>query len=75
MDFCKDLFLTFLYQYIAYKTRKTEYLALSGKQKGDFAVLKDAAKQEGFAYLLVKLCPDLFSQHHIAYSDDERWLG
>ena len=25
-DFCKDFFLTFIYQYIAFKTRKTEYL-------------------------------------------------
>jgi hypothetical protein len=25
-DFCKDFFLTFIYQYIAFKTRKTGYL-------------------------------------------------
>ena len=25
-DFCKDFFLTFIYQYIAFKTRKREYL-------------------------------------------------
>jgi hypothetical protein len=26
VDFCKDFFLTFIYQYIAFKTRKKEYL-------------------------------------------------
>ena len=26
VDFCKEFFLTFIYQYIAFKTRKTEYL-------------------------------------------------
>lgn len=27
VEFCKEFFLTFIYQYIAYKTRKPEYIA------------------------------------------------
>ncbi len=52
VDFCAELFITFLSQYIAYKTRKPEYLTLSGKKKGDFTVLKEVARQEGVEYLL-----------------------
>ncbi len=52
VDFCAEFFITFLSQYIAYKTRNSGYTALSGKQKGDFAVLKDIARQEGLNYLL-----------------------
>ncbi len=67
VDFCAELFITFLFQYIAYKTRKPEYLVLSGEQKGDFAVLKEVVRQEGGEYLL----PDingvelLFKEQHI----------
>ncbi len=52
VDFCAEFFITFLSQYIAYKTRKTAYITLSGKQKGDFMALKDIARQEGLEYLL-----------------------
>ncbi len=48
-DFCKDFFLTFIYHYIAFKTRKKEYL----DPMGGFAFKKvaDIAKKEGLLYL------------------------
>jgi hypothetical protein len=49
VDFCQDFFLKFIYQYIAFKTRKTQYLAPEGE--GDFEKAIDAAKKEGLAYL------------------------
>ncbi|MCP4221431.1 MAG: hypothetical protein GY765_42790, partial [bacterium] len=48
-DFCKDFFLTFIYQYIAFKTRKSEYLnPMSGLH---FARTVDIAEKEGLHYL------------------------
>jgi len=49
-DFCKDFFLTFIYQYIAFKTRKVEYL----DPMGGFAFEKvvEIVKKEGFVYLV-----------------------
>jgi hypothetical protein len=52
VDFCADFFLTFIYQYIAYKTRKPEYVMPSNKQRGAFSVAKEIARQEGLEYLL-----------------------
>ncbi len=49
VDFCKDFFLTFLYQYIAFKTRKTEYL--DAFDESDFKKIKEVAVQEGLDYL------------------------
>ncbi len=49
VDFCRDFFLTFIYQYIAFKSRKTEYLTPEGKN--DFAKAKNAAVNEGLDYL------------------------
>jgi hypothetical protein len=49
VDFCQDFFLTFIYQYIAFKTRKTEYL--KPEDKSDFEKLSDVAKKEGLDYL------------------------
>ena len=48
-DFCVDFFLTFIYQYIAFKTRKTDYL---GKHKRkSLSQAKQAAIDEGMDYL------------------------
>ncbi len=52
VEFCTEFFITFLSQYIACKAREPAYITLSGKQKGDFAALKDVVRQEGLDYLL-----------------------
>jgi hypothetical protein len=49
VDFCRDFFLTFIYHYIAFKTRKKEYLTPEGKN--DFARVKTDAVNEGLEYL------------------------
>ena len=48
-DFCVDLFLTFIYQYIAFKTRKTMYL--NPEEKNNFEKVKKIAEGEGLKYL------------------------
>ncbi|MCP4157217.1 MAG: hypothetical protein GY757_56420 [bacterium] len=48
-DFCQDFFLTFIYQYIAFKSRKPEYLLPEDKSNIDKAV--EIAKKEGLDYL------------------------
>jgi len=50
VDFCQDFFLTFIYQYIAFKSRKTSYL---GREKrNSLEEAKKAAKNEGLDYLI-----------------------
>ncbi len=49
-DFCKDFFLTFIYHYIAFKSRKTEYLDPMGGF--DFKKVIEIVKQEGLVYLI-----------------------
>jgi hypothetical protein len=49
VDFCKDFFLTFIYQYIAFKSRKPGYL--NPENKNDFGKAAEIAKQEGLDYL------------------------
>ncbi len=49
-DFCKDFFLTFIYHYIAFKTRKTEYLDPMGGF--DFKTVAEIVKKEGLVYLI-----------------------
>jgi hypothetical protein len=49
VDFCQDFFLTFIYQYIACKSRKKEYL--DPETRSDFGKAVEIAKQEGLAYL------------------------
>jgi hypothetical protein len=49
VDFCKDFFLTFIYQYIAFKSRNTEYLR--PESRSDFEVVAQIAKKEGLDYL------------------------
>jgi len=49
VDFCRDFFLTFIYQYIAFKSRKSEYLTPEGKN--NFKKAKASAVNEGLEYL------------------------
>lgn len=49
VDFCQDFFLTFIYQYIAYKSRKVEYL--NPETRSDFGKAVEIAKKEGLSYL------------------------
>ena len=49
VDFCVDFFLTFIYQYMAFKTRKTEYL--DPEDKNNFEKVKTSAVKEGLEYL------------------------
>ena len=51
LEFCKDFFLTFMYQYIAFKTRNPEYIDPPKEIKGSFAAAIDIAQQEGLDYL------------------------
>ncbi|MCP4147858.1 MAG: hypothetical protein GY757_08915, partial [bacterium] len=48
-DFCRDFFLTFIYQYIAFKSRKAEYLYPEGES--NFNRVLDIAENEGLSYL------------------------
>ncbi len=52
VEFCRDFYLTFLWQYIAYKTRKPEYIEPSRDLKGSFQAAIEIARQEGLTYLL-----------------------
>jgi hypothetical protein len=49
VDFCVDFFLTFIYQYIAFKTRNTYYLRPD--EKNNFTKVKETAIKEGLDYL------------------------
>ncbi|MGD2089660.1 MAG: hypothetical protein PVH61_26020 [Candidatus Aminicenantes bacterium] len=49
LDFCQDFFLTFIYQYIAFKSRKPEYLA--PENRSDFGKASEIATKEGLDYL------------------------
>lgn len=49
VDFCQSFFLTFIYQYIAYKSRKPEYL--NPEEKSNFTKVLQVAQQEGLNYL------------------------
>ncbi|MCX6582710.1 MAG: hypothetical protein NT166_21250 [Candidatus Aminicenantes bacterium] len=48
-DFCVQFFLSFIYQYIAFKTRKTEYL--KPEEKSNFEKVIKIVKKEGLGYL------------------------
>jgi hypothetical protein len=54
-EFCQDFYLTFIYQYIAFKTRKPEYVDLSRKREKDFTTAIEIARQEGLDYLIDSL--------------------
>ncbi|MCP4151786.1 MAG: hypothetical protein GY757_28845 [bacterium] len=49
VDFCKDFFFTFAYQYIAFKTRNPEYMLTD--EIFDFEKLIHIAQKEGLDYL------------------------
>jgi hypothetical protein len=49
VDFCKDFFLTFIYHYIAFKSRKAGYLI--PEEKHNFDKVKAIAIAEGLDYL------------------------
>lgn len=50
VDFSLEFFLTFVYQYIAFKTRKAEYVAVA--KPTTLAAAREVARQEGFEYLI-----------------------
>jgi hypothetical protein len=50
VDFSKDFFLSFIYQYIAFKSRKSLYL--NPENTSDFGKVAEIAKQEGLDYLV-----------------------
>ncbi len=52
VDFCQDFFLTFIYQYIAYKTRNPAYIDLPHNADDYFTAASDIAQQEGLAHLI-----------------------
>ncbi|MCU0288528.1 MAG: hypothetical protein MUF15_19310, partial [Acidobacteria bacterium] len=49
LDFCKSFFLTFIYQYIAFKSRNPQYLNI--EYKSDFEEALKIAKKEKLGYL------------------------
>jgi hypothetical protein len=51
VDFCVDFCLTFVYQYIAFKTRNTGYIRLY--EKGNLEKALQVAESEGYNYLSV----------------------
>ncbi|MCP4405329.1 MAG: hypothetical protein GY801_49515 [bacterium] len=72
VEFCKDFFLTFIYQYIAYKSRKPEYVEPPAELKGSFRAAIDIAKEEGLDYLGAEIrgIEAAFNQERV----DEIWL-
>lgn len=50
ITFCEEFFLTFIYQYVAFKTRKKEYFTLS--QVRTFEKASKIVKKEGLTYLI-----------------------
>jgi hypothetical protein len=50
VDFCKDFFLTFIYHYIAFKSRKPEYLR--PETRSDLEVAARIAQKQGLDYLV-----------------------
>jgi hypothetical protein len=69
VEFCKDFYLTFIFQYIAFKTRKPEYIE---PEKKEFANAIDVAGKEGFPDLVETLKSiELLAR---AESVDHLWL-
>ena len=64
-DFCVDFFLTLIYQYIAFKTRKSEYL--NPEEKNNFEKVKNTAEKEGLKYLsgIIESVEYSFEHEHI----------
>lgn len=51
VDFCRDFFMTFIWQYISFKTRKQEYLHITSGDKLNYQKAADTARREGLEYL------------------------
>jgi len=64
-DFCVDFFLTFVYQYIAFKTRNIDYL--KPLEKNDFYAIKAITRAEGFDDLtaLINSVEYSFKHNHV----------
>jgi len=62
VDFCVDFCLTFVYQYIAFKTRKTRYLRLF--EKGNLEKAMQVAESEGLDYLVELLSGVEYAVRH-----------
>ncbi|MCP4154996.1 MAG: hypothetical protein GY757_45150, partial [bacterium] len=65
VDFCIDFFLTFIYQYIAFKSRNNAYLR--PEDKSDFQKVKAVAVKEGLDYLtgIIESVEHSFRQGHV----------
>lgn len=70
VDFCVDFFLSFIFQYTAFKTRKTEYLFLNEVNNFDKAL--EIVNNEGLEYLtpIIESVALAVSKEHI----DNLWL-
>jgi hypothetical protein len=64
-DFCVDFFLTFVYQYIAFKTRNIDYL--KPLEKNDFDAIKAITRKDGFDDLtaLIHSVEYSFTHEHV----------
>jgi hypothetical protein len=69
VEFCKDFYLTFICQHIAFKTRNPQYLDLSEEEKGDFANITEIARQEALDYLIgsIRGVEKLVDQESVGY--------
>jgi len=47
VDFCQDFYLTYIYQYIAFRTRKPEYVRIAQSSGKSFAKARKAAREVG----------------------------
>ena len=63
VDFCQDFFLTFIYQYIAFKSRKINYLGRDKKNSLEEA--KKDAVNEGLDYLTGVIENVEYSSRHL----------
>ncbi|MCP4152518.1 MAG: hypothetical protein GY757_32580 [bacterium] len=61
-DFCVDFFLTFIYQYIAFKTRNTDYL--NPVEKNNFDTIAAITQKEGFNDLTALIKSVEYSYRH-----------
>ncbi len=43
VDFCRDFYLTFIWQYLAFKTRRVEYLSVPSEDRLSFAAASATA--------------------------------
>lgn len=56
VEFCQDFYLTFVYQYIAFKTRDTHYIELSQQRKKILPMLREMLEeQENISSMILPL--------------------